>query len=1444
MSSDHGQDEKGAAVPLRVGVLGPVTVWRDGLEVMAGQPRQLAVLGVLASRANRVVSRGELVDAVWGDQPPASVDSGIYTYVAGLRRVLEPDRPRRDPDKSRRTPGQVLVSSGGGYLLRLGPDSLDAAQFEDSLGRARGLRAAGDLAGAAQVVDEALGLWRGQPFAGVPGPFAESERRRLTELCTTAAEERADLLLAQGQPAAAIPELATLVAEHPLRERARGLLMIALYRCGRQAEALRVFHDARERLAEDLGIDPGTELTKIHQRVLAMDPALDLPLPDSPAATVPRLVVTAAGSGNAGATAPPEREPPAPGAALAPSAPGGAAEPAPCPAQLPPEPAGFVGRADELDWLHELLPGASSGRDRVLRASSIALITGTAGVGKTTLAIRFARQVARLFPDGQLYVNLRGFDPASAPMRPSTALQWFFDALGVPAAGVPSALEAQSALLRTLLDGKRMLLLLDNAHDADQVRPLLPGSPGCMVLVTSRSQLTGLVVEGARPVPLDVLDAREAAELVASRLGAERTEAEAAAVAAIVEHSAGLPLALSVTCARAVASPALRLSDLAAELADTRGRLDALRTGEETTDLRAVFSWSADKLSDEAARMFRLLSVHYGPDISAAAAASLAAITLAAARTALAELTRASLLTEDAAGRFGCHDLLRAYAAELAAAMLTSAERDLARRRVFDHYLRSAHAAAARLYPARGLVPLPEARDGVAAEEFSGHDAYDAALAWFGAEHDVLYNVIEQAAARRQDEYCWKLAWYWAPLLNRRGRLHELLAVQRTAALAAGRLGDRDALAHVHTELGNVSGRLGDHQTADEHLRQALELFTELGDQASVGLVLFGLGALLGQQNRYDEALDHAVGALRLRRSIGDNASTAYSENAVGWILAHLGQPDAGLWYCRRALEMHSEAGSRSGIADTLDSIAYAHGQLEDYEQSAAHYERAIAMFRQLGDPQGEATSRLNLGDVQFASGRPDAARHSWEQALALLAEIPGADTSQASRRLRPAALPGQRNDRAGSGAVKLPTPAAWRLSWGNFLGEEVLTLDTLNRALLLENIHPDATARLTKAGYQVETMTRALGEDELIEKIQGFSLLGIRSQTQVTDRVLAAAPDLLAVGAFCIGTNQIDLTAAARRGVAAFNAPFSNTRSVVELAIAEIISLARRLPEKNVRMHDGVWDKSAKGAHEVRGRKLGIIGYGNIGTQLSVIAESLGMSVYFYDVADKLAIGNARRCSTLEELLESVETVTIHVDGRPGNHGFFGEEEFGRMNPRSLFLNLSRGFVVDHAALRRHIESGHIAGAAIDVFPKEPKGSGEEFVSELRGLPNVILTPHIGGSTEEAQQDIGEFVSGKLADYASAGATAMSVNLPNVALPGVPGTHRLIHLHKNVPGVLASINRVLADHGVNVEGQLLRTRDELGYVITDIGTEYSDEVLDELRAMDVTIRVRTIESE
>ncbi|HKN43252.1 MAG TPA: phosphoglycerate dehydrogenase [Propionibacteriaceae bacterium] len=397
-------------------------------------------------------------------------------------------------------------------------------------------------------------------------------------------------------------------------------------------------------------------------------------------------------------------------------------------------------------------------------------------------------------------------------------------------------------------------------------------------------------------------------------------------------------------------------------------------------------------------------------------------------------------------------------------------------------------------------------------------------------------------------------------------------------------------------------------------------------------------------------------------------------------------------------------------------------------------------------------------------------------------------------------------------------------------------------KALLLENIHPEGVRLLTERGIEVDTVKGALDEADLIDALRGVQLLGIRSKTTVTENALEAAPELQAIGAFCIGTNQIDLIAATRLGIPVFNAPFSNTRSVVELVIAEIISLARHLTDKNAKMHAGVWDKSAKGAHEVRGRALGIVGYGNIGSQLSVVAESLGMRVYYYDIADKLALGNAKRCETLEELLEVAETVSLHVDGRPGNAGLFGAEQFGKMRRRSLFLNLCRGFVVDHEALREHLISGHIAGAALDVFAEEPKSAGDPFATSLQGLPNVILTPHIGGSTEEAQTDIGRFVAGKLRDYADSGHTTMSVNLPQVhADTKTPGRSRLLHVHQNVPGVLATVNGLLANAHVNIEGQVLSTRGEFGYVITDAAGALTAELIDKLQDLPETVRLRVL---
>ncbi len=396
-------------------------------------------------------------------------------------------------------------------------------------------------------------------------------------------------------------------------------------------------------------------------------------------------------------------------------------------------------------------------------------------------------------------------------------------------------------------------------------------------------------------------------------------------------------------------------------------------------------------------------------------------------------------------------------------------------------------------------------------------------------------------------------------------------------------------------------------------------------------------------------------------------------------------------------------------------------------------------------------------------------------------------------------------------------------------------------RALLLETLHPKATDILTAAGIAVDNRDGALDEDELIAALEGVQLLGIRSKTQVTERVLEAAKDLIAVGAFSIGTNQIDLAAAATRGVAAFNAPFSNTRSVVEMAISEMISLTRRLPEHNREMHAGVWSKSANGAHEIRSRTLGIVGYGNIGSQLSVIAEALGMNVIFFDSAEKLALGNATKMPTLESLLSEADIVTLHVDGRAGNQGFFGREQFSAMKRGALFLNLSRGFILDMEALKSGLEAGHIGGAAIDVFPVEPKTKGDEFSSPLQNLPNVILTPHIGGSTEEAQRDIGIFVATRLRDYVFNGSTSLSVNLPNLSLPLLQGAHRIAFLHENIPGVLAAVNRVFAEHDVNIEAQLLATRGELGYVVTDVAAGLAHEAIAALSAMPANVRLRVL---
>ena len=925
-----------------------------------GQPRQQAVLGILAMRANRVISRGELVDAVWGQDPPASAEGGIYTYVAGLRRVIEPTR-------SARGPGRVLVSSGAGYVLHLVPGQPDAVAFEQQLARARQLRKNGDVVAAVEALEGALGFWRGVAFAGVPGPFAETERVRLAELRSGAAEERADVLLSLGRHEEVVPDLTALVADHPLRERMRGLLMIALYRGGRHAEALRVFADGRHVLAEELGIDPGTELSRIHQQVLKGDPALNL------AADATRDGHLGQASGSAR---------PRPKAAG--TGPRGSAEAVlPLPAQLPLDAQGFSGRDDELRTLHDMLPTA-----RAAETVPVAVISGTAGVGKTALAIRFGHQVAKHFPDGQLYINLRGRDPGRPPMEPIEALGVLLVSFGMPPHRLTSSTEERAALFRSLVDGKRILAVLDNASNAAQVRPLLPGSPDCLVVVTSRNQMAGLVAaEGATLISLDVLSDDEAREMLTRRLGRERVAAEPQAANEIIAACAGLPLALSIAVGRATAGRAKRpLAQLAAELRDARNRLDALAEGDAATDVRAVLSWSYDQLSPAAARMFRLLGLHPGPDISLSAAASLAGISRAEAGTALRELTRTHMAAEHLPGRFTFHDLLRVYATDQAERDDPEPERSAAVQRMLDHYLHTAMAASQRFSPFRSPLRLATPQPGVLPAEMADKDQ---AMGWFDAEAPVLLTLIEHASANGFDTHAWQIPWTLGPFFHRRGRWRSYAASQRTALAAAQRLDDTLALAHAHHLLGHAQLQMSDYESAEPNFRRALDLFRELQDRANEAVVLNGLGGMLEKQERYPEALAVALDALRMLKAAGHWWTQATLENGVGWLYAHLGQYDDALSHCQRALSLHRESGHRGGAADTLDSLGYVYLHLGDLDQAQAHYLQAIDAYREIGAPFGEGNSLAGLGDVLLRGGDPDAARTLYLQAAAILDALP-----------------------------------------------------------------------------------------------------------------------------------------------------------------------------------------------------------------------------------------------------------------------------------------------------------------------------------------------------------------------------------------------------------------------------------------------------------------------
>ncbi len=880
-------------------------------------------------------------------------------------------------------------------MLHLVPGQPDAVAFEQHLGRARQLRKGGDPAGAVTSLDAALGLWRGVAFAAVPGPFAEAERARLAELRSLATEERADVLLSLGRHEEVVPDLTAMVASQPLRERMRGLLMIALYRSGRQAEALRVFQEGKRVLAEELGIEPGLDLTRVHQQITSMDPALNLSGAADGGNGAGRAdgadgTPRAFGTGGTGVVPSPRhggRGGPGGQAAAGPGQPAAwpGGQGVPRPAQLPLDPQGFAGRQDELRAMQAILPPAR--RPRAGDSVGVIVISGTAGVGKSALAVHFGRQVAKRFPAGQLYVDLRGGDPDRPPMTPVEALGFLLVGLGVPARRFSITAEERAAMYRSLVDGKRMLVVLDNATNAAQVRPLLPGSPGCLVVVTSRNELAGLVAaEGAALLTLDVLTHAEAREMLARRLGRDRVAAEPEAADEIIEECARLPLALGIAVGRAAGRGRQPLAELAAELRDARRRLDALEAGDAATDMRAVLSWSYDQLSESAARMFRLLGLHPGPDISLPAAASLAGVSRAEAGVALRELTQTHMVAERLPGRFTFHDLLRAYAADLAERSDAEQDRQAAVHRMLDHYLQAAMAANQQFSPGRSALRLAAPQPGVLPAEVTDKDQ---AAAWFDAEVPVLQALIDYAAARDFDTHAWQIPWALSPYFNRRGWWRAYVASQETALHAAHRLGDPLAQAHAHYLLGHALATTDDYEAADPNVRRALDLFRQLGDRAMEAVVLNGLSAMLESQQRYPEALAVALDALRMIKAAGHWWTQGNLENGVGWLYAHLGQYDQALTHCQRSLGLHRESGNRAGTADTQDSLGFIYRSLGDFNQAKAFYRQAIDGYRELGAPFGQGNSLNGFGDVLVAEGDHHGAREAYQAAAAILDTLP-----------------------------------------------------------------------------------------------------------------------------------------------------------------------------------------------------------------------------------------------------------------------------------------------------------------------------------------------------------------------------------------------------------------------------------------------------------------------
>jgi DNA-binding SARP family transcriptional activator/tetratricopeptide (TPR) repeat protein len=948
---------------MEFGLLGPLLVRCGGKMIPVQRGNQRALLATLLLAANRVVSAEEIAETLWGTEPPRSAAVTIRNYVKRLRQALG------DAGRAR------ISTQPRGYLISVRVGELDISRFEALLESARAAARDGCWDTAADQAHAALGLWRGEPLADVESDaLALREGPRLTEMRLQALELRIDADLYLGRHADVTAELRGLARAYPLREQMHALLMLALSRCGRQGEALAAYQHARQVLVEELGTEPGINLQALHQQILTADPA---------------LATHKASSATAG------------GAAWA------------APRQLPGVAAHFTGREGELAELSRVLDQAGQQAPGTVIISAIG---GMAGVGKTALAVHWAHQVAHRFGDGQLYVNLRGFDPVVSPAAPEEAIRELLDGFAVPVEQIPSGLAAQAGLYRSLLAGRRMLIVLDNARDEQQVRPLLAAHPGCLVLITSRRELAGLAAtDGARLLTLDVLAPAEARQMLTARLGTDRAAADPATVSQIAALCAYLPLALAIASARAAACPSVPLAAFAAELRDAAGRLDALDTGDPAASIRAVFSWSTHHLTPAAARMFRLLGLHPGPDITASAAARLAGVSPATACRDLDALTWAHLITEHKPGRYALHDLLRAYAAEQAHATDDEQARRAAIRRVLDHYLHAAHSADRLLNPARDQITLTACADGVGSERLAD---YGQAMAWFRAEHKVLLAVLTLAVDAGCDTHAWQLPWTMVDFCEFSGHWHDWIAIQRIAVAATRRLGDRAGEARCCRALGYAYARTGRDNDALDHLRQALRLFREVGDAIGEARTHQDLSWMLDRQGQPALALHHDEIALRLYEQADHPAGQANALNAIGWLHAMLGDYRQAVDHCRRALVLHRELGNRRGEAATLDSLGYAYQHLRRHGESFSCFRRSLGLFRELTDRSNEAEILTHLGDAYHAAGNPGQARDAWQQALAILDDLHHPDAGQVRAKLTTATD-------AIHGKPAVPSPAA-----------------------------------------------------------------------------------------------------------------------------------------------------------------------------------------------------------------------------------------------------------------------------------------------------------------------------------------------------------------------------------------------------------------------------------